>query len=107
MITWFSNIKRVDSRKDFSKDDIIYLVLDIKSIDVKPEKLKIQYLEYDAEAPIEHDFTEIVCRDTSYFKKRKYKVPHHWVGKTKKEAVKNYFKYREQFKKKLESKLIK
>ena len=107
-LEWSSRTVKVDSRKNYSKNEIIYFVNNVNEIDVKPIKLKILYLQYDANAPSEFgDSTEIVCNDTSWLRKKKYKIPYHWVGKTKQEAVRNFFKYREQFKINLKNKIIK
>ena len=104
MVEWSGHTVKVESHKGFKKNDFIYIVKNPDAVDVKLMKLKIDYIEFDSNAPHGFsDLTKLICKSTDFnlfniFRIKKYKLPHHWVGKTKQEAIRNFFKYRDQFK---------
>ena len=98
---WSGYIMQTDSRRGFCKNDIVYLVDNPEKIDIKATKYKILYIEYDINAPDQKfEGLKLIVKKYSIFNRflKPIKIPYHWVGKTKPEALKQYFQYSKQFK---------
>ena len=101
MYEWSGRTVTVDKKNGFEKNQEIFLVNNPNEININAKKYKILRIEYDINAPdTRFEGCKLIIRKSGFYNRftKPFKVPYHWVGKTKEEAIKLYFKYDKQIK---------